>query len=148
MNFPDVESRVREAINILINRDAKLFSVEASEWALAHRLAVYLEQLIPGWHVDCEYNRQGHGQDSKMNDFGNKIRPDIILHHRGEPAIEHNLLLIEIKKREEEFDPEKVCECTAPPTVNRPFQYRYGLALSFYPKTTGYWFENGKPMSR
>jgi hypothetical protein len=145
MNYSEIESRVREAIKILIGRDAKLFSVEASEWALAHRLAVYLEQLIPGWNVDCEYNRQGHGQDSKTDDLGKNIRPDITIHHRGEPAIEDNLLLIEIKKREEKFDPEKVRKCTAPPTANRPFQYRFGLALSFYPEVCGYWFENGQP---
>ncbi len=146
MTFSDLEMRVQRAIDTLYARDAKLFMVDASEWALAHRLAVYLEQGIPGWNVDCEYHRQGDGLDPKTNEHEQKIRPDITLHHRGFPASQHNLLVIELKKREEEFDFKKVSEYTAPPTQERPFQYQYGLALSFFPEVEAHWFENGQIM--
>jgi hypothetical protein len=58
MNFSDLEICVLRAIDLLYSRDSDLFSRDASEWALADRLAVYLEQEISGWNVDCEYNRR------------------------------------------------------------------------------------------
>jgi len=146
MDFSELQMRVQRAIDVLYARDAKLFMIDASEWALAHRLAVYLEQGIQGWNVDCEYNRQGDGRDSETKENEHKIRPDITLHHRGFLAIQHNLLVIELKKREEEFDFKKVSEYTAPPTQARPFQYQYGLALSFFPEVEAHWFEGGQTM--
>lgn len=144
MNFLELEMRVRRAIDVLYARDAKLFAVDASEWALAHRLAVYLEHEISGWNVDCEYNRRGDRRDPKTNEFKEKVRPDIALHHRGFLESEHNLLVIELKKREEEFDLKKTLEYTAKPTEKRPFQYQYGLALSFLPKLETHWFQDGR----
>ena len=86
MNKRELEMCLRRAIDILHTRDEKLFSVKASEWAVAHRLAIYLEQEIPGWDVDCEYNKQGQGDvlDTKVSAINTKrnSRPDIILHHR------------------------------------------------------------------
>jgi len=43
---------------MLLARDLLLISQGISEWAIAHRLALYLELLFPGWNVDCESNRQ------------------------------------------------------------------------------------------
>ena len=139
MNFPELEMCVHRAIDVLYASDAKLFAVEASEWALAHRLAIYLEHEIPGWNVDCEYNRQGDGHDPKEN----KVRPDIAIHHRGFLEPQHNLLVIELKKREEEFDLVKTRAYTDKPTEKRRFQYQYGLALSFLPKLQKHWFHDG-----
>jgi len=42
---------MRRAVDMLYAHDAMLFKVKASEWAIAHRLAVYLESGIPGWNV-------------------------------------------------------------------------------------------------
>jgi hypothetical protein len=143
MNFPELKLNVQRAIDRFYTHDSALLRQDASEWTIAHRLAVYLEQQIPGWNVDCEYNRQGGGLDEKRNNNNQIIRPDIILHHRTETSLQHNLLAIELKKREEESDLAKVCGYTAPPTANRPFQYQYGLALSFLEKLKTRWFEKG-----
>src|ERR1035438_5509584 len=143
MNFSELKLNVQRAIDRLYTRDSALLLQDASEWTIAHRLAVYLEQEIPGWNVDCEYNRQGGGSDEKRDDINKIVRPDIILHHRTEKTLRHNLLAIELKKREEDSDLAKVCGYTAPPTANRPFQYQYGLALSLLDKLTTRWFENG-----
>ena len=139
---------MRRAIDILYARDEKLFSVEASEWAIAHRLAIYLEQEIPGWNVDCEYNKQGEG-DSKANPIPSKtkknVRPDIILHHRGKPESEHNLLVLELKKMEESSDSKKARAYTRKPRFNnrRKYTYQFGLALSLFPLKL-HWYTNGK----
>lgn len=143
MTIPEIKSHVQRAIDCVYAHDSALFKIEASEWAIAHRLAVYLEKTLPGWNVDCEYNRQGSGRDAKTNELKQKIRPDITVHHRTEPAIEHNLIAIEVKKREDAADWTKVSELTTPAKDNRKFQYRYGLALSFFPALETHWYENG-----
>ena len=147
MDFPELKARVMRAIDILYARDSDLFPRDASEWALAHRLAVYLEQELPGWNVDCEYNRQGPRTDSKTNENKGKIRPDIVLHHRGQTDLQHNLLAIELKKAESPSDHGKVCEYTKGPEGARKFQYQYGLALSVSTGLKLRWFQSGEEVS-
>jgi hypothetical protein len=148
MIFIDLYIRTERAINALFARDAKLIELGASEWAIAHRLAVYLEQEIPGWNVDCEYNVQGQEGDVKTNaqtvGSTERTRPDIILHHRGLTSLNHNLLLVELKLNEI-ADDQKVMEFTLPPVGKRKFQYQYGLALAFLPQLQPRWYSEGKP---
>src|SRR5215831_13181778 len=114
MELPKLQSAVKEALDKFCGQDSILVSKNASEWAIAHRLAVYLEQLLPGWHVDCEYNRQGVGTTPKTNPAEEIVRPDVILHHREELTLEHNLLVIELKKKETDSDSGKVIDYTSP----------------------------------
>jgi hypothetical protein len=74
--------------------DQFLLSTKAHERTVTHRIAVYLEQLLPGWHVDCEYNRQGVLPDPKSDGDGNRVFPDVIVHVRGR---KRNLLVLEAK---------------------------------------------------
>ena len=67
MTKQDLEPLVLESLNRLFARDAILLKTGASEWSIAHRLAVYLEQLLPGWNIDCEYNRQGQNGAPKTD---------------------------------------------------------------------------------
>jgi len=128
MNHSELEALVYGALKKLYDRDPKLFPLDASEWAIAHRLAVYLEdELPPGWNVDCEYNRQGSEGKAKAMGNGGRIRPDIVIHHRTLLEPEHNLLVIEVKKKEDDADLMKACEYTKQPNGDRKFQYEYGL---------------------
>jgi hypothetical protein len=81
-----VERGLRRCLERLIDRDCRLVQLGPSERAVAHRLAVYLEQEFPDWHVDCEYNRQGDDGDRKqvrIDDVDRDVDPDIIVHIRG-----------------------------------------------------------------
>lgn len=147
MDLPELKTSVMRAIDVLYARDSHLFSCGAAEWAIAHRLAVYLEQEVPGWNVDCEYNRQGPGTNPKTNEKDSKIRPDIVLHHRGRTALQHNLLVIELKKTDSAANWEKACEYTKAPKGTREFQYQYGLALSVSDGLKLHWFKDGKEES-
>lgn len=129
---------------MLYSRDATLLNTDASEWAVTHRLAVYVEAEFPGWNIDCEYNRQGVSEDIKRRADGSGVRPDIIVHHRGFVELEHNLLAIEIKKGVGGKDCEKVKEYTAAPIGTRKFQYQFGLALTLEGDGGFHWFENGQ----
>ena len=144
MNLTELKERVMQGIDILYARDSVLFSLDASEWAIAHRLAVYLEKELPGWTVDCEYNRQGFVMIPKTNEDKGKIRPDIVIHHRGQTELQHNLLVIELTKVESADDLGKACEYTKGPEGARTFQYQYGLALSVYGGLKLHWFKSGE----
>lgn len=150
MDENKLEKIVREAINMLFARDTTLMTQENSEWAIAHRLAVYLEQMLPSWNIDCEYNRQDHKTDHvKRSADGDIVRPDIIVHHRIRSELDHNLLAIELKKKNiSQDDLTKLADYTSPPIGKRKFQYQYGLAidLSINPVSLT-WFQDGKRLT-
>ena len=99
----DVETadRVIECVPQLLQSDAYLLRVDVNERAIAHRLAIYVQNAFPDWHVDCEYNRDGH--DPKEIDFGSgddgeqgsRVYPDVIVHRRGTAE---NFVVFELKK--------------------------------------------------
>lgn len=98
----EIEERVSKSLQQLLLEDSFLFTINASERALTHRLAVYLEQQFPEWNVDCEYNRAGDmvkkiplAYIESPSGKPRKVFPDIIVHQRG---MGNNLLAIEIKK--------------------------------------------------
>ena len=147
MDHTELKEHVLYALDMLYARDAGLLEQDVGEWSIAHRLAVYLEQRLPSWNVDCEYNRQGPEQDKKKSTGGAAVRPDIIVHHRGRVEREHNLLAVELKKAEAASDRPKTREYTAAPNGDRKFQYQYGLVVSVVPVPQLTWFANGVQIS-
>ncbi|MBL0041652.1 MAG: hypothetical protein IPP28_11555 [Xanthomonadales bacterium] len=149
VDFSVVEAAVWDAVDRFHARDRALVVLGASEWSMAHRLAVYFEQSFPNWNVDCEYNRQGGSEDSKTMDAeSGKVRPDITIHRRGLLMPEDNLLVIELKRDSSGIDLAKsrVSAFTSASVDSRIFQYQYGLALVLGPKTTMSWFAEGRPL--
>jgi hypothetical protein len=140
MDLTEISNKVDRAIDMVFARDSKLFDAQASEWAIAHRLAVYLEKYFDGWNIDCEYNKVGLNGTTKHDSDGAYKRPDITIHHRGMLEKEHNLLVIEVKIKNTDADDSKLRDFTSPSNQNRPFQYQYGLALSFVPRLEKKWF--------
>ena len=140
MNPEELRNKVDLAIDMFFARDSKLLDIDASEWAIAHRIAVYLEEPLKGWNIDCEYNRVALEGNTKRDAEGIYRRPDIIVHHRGMVEKEHNPLVIEVKIQNTPEDYRKLMDFTSPPRQNRPFQYQYGLALSFDPHIEKKWF--------
>lgn len=101
---PDIERKVRSALQILDERDGCLLENDVNERSITHKLAGYLESLFPEWEVDCEYNRN-HDHVKRLRELvrevhtdepeGKTVFPDIIVHHRNS---DENLLVIEVKK--------------------------------------------------
>lgn len=99
----DVETadHVIACVKQLLQADTYLFRVDANERAIAHRLAIYVENFFPDWNVDCEYNRDGHepkeitlGADDNRGQ-GSCVCPDVIVHRRGTTE---NFVVFELKK--------------------------------------------------
>lgn len=95
-----INNIMNKAILNLKEKDIFLLENDANEEAISHRLAIYIENHVEGWHVDCEYNRKGLEPKRIKAKTGININeklvyPDIIVHRRNS---NENLLAIEIKK--------------------------------------------------
>jgi len=93
---------VRAAIEALLRDDRQLLVNDASEQAIAHHLAVHLAVRFPGWHVDCEYNRNmevvkrlSYAIDGTGPTEVHRVIPDVIVHRRNTTT---NLVVLELKK--------------------------------------------------
>jgi len=103
-----VKEKIRKALRLFVEKDKRelLDAMDIYEPTISHRIAVYLENLFPKFHIDCEYNKHlGHDKeistDKKIVDQTTggtvKIRPDIIIHkERGSDM--NNLVMSEVKK--------------------------------------------------
>lgn len=93
---PRIGTAVLDSLQRLFNIDKQLLSVNASEQAIAAKIAQYLQPHFPINHVDVEYNRMGEAPKkvawSKRLD---EVYPDIIVHLRETNT---NILVIELKK--------------------------------------------------
>jgi len=132
----DVKRKVERAIENLRKNDSFLITNNTNERSINHKLAEYLQEKFKEWHVDCEYNRDGHSIKRraiiengivKTNDITQKtVFPDIIVHRRD---TSENLLVIEMKKsnnRNIEDDIDKLKEFT-----QDPLNYKFGFFICF-----------------
>jgi len=49
--------RVQKAKSIFIKENRHLLRHDLNERTISHKFAEALQGQFPGWHVDCEYNR-------------------------------------------------------------------------------------------
>ena len=69
-------SIIESMLDLLYEKDNFLLQrkLNITERAGTHRMGMYLQQLLPDLHVDCEYNRMGKKPSTGLN-----IRTAIIL---------------------------------------------------------------------
>jgi len=93
---PAVGEAVLRSLAELFMRDAHLLTVNASEQAIAAKIAQYLQPKFEGCHVDVEYNRNGDASKKvAWRENLDDVYPDIIVHQR---MTDRNVLAIELKK--------------------------------------------------
>ena len=139
----DIEKNLDVSWKRLIDKDASLLENDLAERCIAHRFAVYLEGVFPGWDVDCEYNRDGNWvKEIPLSDDcrellrkSERVSPDIIVHRRGDPG--PNLLAIEIKKHGQAGED---CDLAKLRGYMSVFGYSYGLYICFRTKTKANFF--------
>jgi len=128
----EIQDALLRALERMKNDDPDLFRINVNERTLTQRLALYMQENLAEWRVDCEYNR--HGDIPKRLDTLRRKRrevfPDIIVHRRGVAG--PNLLVIEAKKSSdlnpdsEAFDYLKLRE------YKREFRYRSTAFVVFF----------------
>ena len=171
MEIQEIKSLVNKALDKLLGNDKYLLNGNVNEMSISHKLATYLSELFPDYHVDCEYNKNIQSQtgnktihilrdeamkfDLLKNDIPNTefiekfVKPDIIIHKRG--SNENNLLVIEMKKntsndRSKEYDRLKLRSFISNDNGNE-LHFSYGLFIIFsvgnaVEKITTEWFIN------
>lgn len=109
MTDEEIKRAVTAAIEGITREEPKLEFDDVHERSTAHRLAVQMEALFEGWNVDCEYDRDGQVKKALMGirecdreRATDWVLPDIIVHRRRESGRANNLLVVEIKKHEQE----------------------------------------------
>lgn len=97
----EVKEKLEIALGMLLKNDAFLLEHDVNECSSSHKLAEYLQQLFPDYHVDCEYNKRGEDIPKTIQKYWEKLKgdnplvyPDIVVHRRNS---EDNLLVIEAK---------------------------------------------------
>ena len=99
---PEVGTAVLNSLHRLFEMDKQLLAINASEQAIAAKIAQYLQLYFPENHIDVEYNRMGMAPKKvAWKEAPDEVFPDIIVHLR---ETETNILAIEIKK---DSNPEK-----------------------------------------
>ncbi len=97
-----IGTAVLNALNLLFEKDGQLLVINASEQAIAAKLAQYLQPHFPNYNVDVEYNRMGKAPKRvAWSEKPDEVYPDIIVHVR---MTDTNILAIELKK---DSNPEK-----------------------------------------
>lgn len=95
--YDAIRAALKEAVLETLDKDYDLVALGGHEQAIAHRIAFYLEKWFPGFHTDCEYNRQKHKTKNRHPETPRskkKMRPDIIVHRRN---TSRNVLAVEMK---------------------------------------------------
>ncbi len=106
---------------------------KGNEQTIAFRVGIYLHELLKQttyaqFNLDCEYNK--HGDDPKERPNGSRMRPDLLIHSRGNDN--HNILAVEFagwwkirnSPDEVEKDRSKLKELTNP-----DYTYKYQLCV-------------------
>jgi hypothetical protein len=147
----EVKQALEAAVKALKTETRPLDFRVVHERSTAHRLAVQLESHFKTWDVDCESDRDEQqlkkmlmGIDQcKSEKTTDGVFPDIVVHHRGGEGPEHNLLVVELKKRVG-FDPcdDRKLELFTDPQGH--YQYQIGLYININSgKFDCTWYKNG-----
>jgi len=148
MEISLAKEKIIEAVKIFIEKDRKdLLKVNVYEPTLSHRIGVYLENLFPEHHIDCEYNKHLNGPKSVIDRrTGEKkvIRPDIVIHQtRGMDT--ENLVIFEIKKAGKNSKKVKTDIRKIENYVNADLNYKLGVFIGILKKNIYIvWIEKDK----
>ena len=101
ISMEEALGRFERSLEALFDSDIYLLEHDINERTITHKLAEHLQVRFPEWHVDCEYNRDGHDPkririETGLASIQINVYPDIIIHERG--TNERNLLIVEAKK--------------------------------------------------
>jgi hypothetical protein len=96
-HYDTIRESLKRAVEETLDKDYDLIALGGHEQAIAHRIAVYLENPFSSFNIDCEYNRNKHKTKNRRPESPSddrKMRPDIIVHRRNTPE---NVLAVEMK---------------------------------------------------
>jgi len=128
-----IKEKIRVALGLLFKSDCFLLDNSVHERSIAHKLAEYLQQQFPDWHVDCEYNKHKIFAKKLLRECKGEnkewVYPDINIHHRN---TDDNLVVFEIKPNKSNVvnkcDHVKLIEFTK---NDGDYKYSFGVFVGF-----------------
>lgn len=90
-----IKKIIESAVSELYQKDKDLIHGKVHEQSISAKIMCYLQNTLPEWNVDVEFNRQGEDRKPKTDEAGIVRRPDIVIHKRGPEG--PNLAVILIK---------------------------------------------------
>lgn len=142
MDRTTAEDLVDRSFNQVRDCESFLLQNNAHERSIVHKFAEYLQQELDEEGesdevvVDCEYNREGHGDTKTLpepeeDNEEDQIYPDVIVHKRG--CHNENLLVIEAKKETNTdnrgSDKNRLRILTNDGKYDKRYDYHHGLFL-------------------
>lgn len=120
---------LRGALADFYIRDGALLTLGLGERALAFRLGYHLTLRVGAeWDVDAEYDREGEVGALKVRDDAPRhMRPDLVVHRRGQRARADNLMFIEVKRR---WRPENVDVHDLDKVVSAVARHKYQIGVA------------------
>jgi len=136
-----MKDKIVNALKGFMNDDRCLLEVEANERSITHRFAIHIEKEFPEYHVDCEYNRDGH-EPKRLDRFVKKVDsdnhrgvtifPDVIVHKRNTTT---NLVVVEAKTSANnsgcQLDDGCRCDCCKLKAIKEELGYKYAFFIVF-----------------
>jgi len=130
-----LNEKLFNAIQNFYEQEFDLLTLDVSERAITHRLAIHIEKEFPGWNVDCEYNRyydtvkkiRDNENPCKTDDSSDEYKsvyPDIIVHKRNSDC---NFLVIELKKENNPVKDE--CDLYKLQQYKGDLHYKFGVFI-------------------
>ncbi len=119
----EIKQIIEEAVSDLYFKDRALIDDRAHEQAISAKVMCYLQNALPDWHVDVEFNRQGKKRKAKTDLTGAIRKPDIIIHKRGPEGPNLALLLVKCEWNQEPRNHDA--------EVARNIKQKYGYRFAF-----------------
>lgn len=131
MDLQIIKSKISHCIDRIYNEDGDLFGRKNYEVTVSCKLSQYLFLEFQKYDVDCEYDKHKNiKKKARINGEDKKIRPDILIHKRGND--DSNIVAIEVKKKNNpnrrEYDFAKLKSLTS---QTGDYKYKLGVFIDF-----------------
>lgn len=150
MNDNQLKELLKNSIEKVYQESPSLLEKKGIEQAIVFRVGIHLHSMIKEenalarYHLDCEYNKKGDNPKKDIN--GNVIRPDLLIHKRGE---DNNILAVEFKggwnQKNIDNDKDKLCNLTHPA---QGYAYQLGILVILNKDSPKYiFYKNGEAIN-
>lgn len=133
MESAEIAEIVEGAVRRLLVEQKELLTLNVGEPTISQQLAMYMREAIPeSIAIDVEYNRHGSEKKvliipprkkSNMRAVPTLVRPDIVIHQRGND--ENNIAVLEVKKPGADLKHDRA----KLEAFKRQFQYHYAAHI-------------------
>lgn len=126
-SMKEISEIIKKAVSELYQKDVDLVHDRLHEQSISAKIMCYLQNALPEWNVDVEFNRQGRNREPKTDKTGTVRRPDIIIHKRGPEGSNLAVILIKCEWNQESRESDR--EVVLSLKQKHSYQFAYILEI-------------------